>query len=500
VIFRPVVEQLESNARVRADSPAYLDRTRTLTWREADERARAMAGVLRGLGAGRGTRIAVLLANTVESAVLLHAVWRVGATGVVINPNIDFSAVLQQVATAGAAVILYDAAHATLADSVVQATGLPAAGDLLGAPSAAEDFPVADGADFAVVSFTSGTTGTPKGTVIPYESLPVRGGAYAVAGGLCHKDRGLITTPLCMAGSLNLAFLPYLYSGASSVLTDQTKGEAVVDLIENHGVTTMFAVPLVSRRIAEAATPERLASLRFILSSGAELPADLQHDLVALGIDVHEAAGTSESAGGIYMTQTQRACRPRSVGVAMPGCRVEIRDPATEERLPDGVSGEIVLAGPIVGHGYLQADGGIEPFPADGTRSGDLGHRDEDGFFFVTGRLKDTIVTGGQNVHPVDVEEVLRGLPEVRDVVVVGCPDAQWGEVVSAVVIPLHAALTVDAVIGFARSRLAPYQVPKQVALVDAFPYTSMGKLDRKGLKSGCADLHWSRGDGRTSS
>lgn len=491
MIYPSVVEQLKRNAHIHSDSAAYLDRSLTLTWRETYERVRAMACLLQKMGVRGGARVAILLANTVDSVVILHAVWWMGATGVMVNSNIEFSVILEQLTTAEATVLLYDPAHSDLARKVASKTGLLAIGDPQRSPPAPVEaaFVEANGADFALVSFTSGTTGTPKGTVITYSSLSVRGGSYAVAGGLCHKDRGLITTPMCMAGSLNLALLPYLYSAASCVLTDQTHGESVVGLIEAHRVTTLFTVPLISRRIALAATPQRLSSLRFILSSGAELPSALLDDLVALGIDVHEAAGTSESAGGIYMTQTQRPNKPRSVGVAMPSCSVEIRDRSTGKRLPDGVSGEMVIAGPLISYGYLQVGKGVEPFPVDGTWSGDIAHRDADGFFYIVGRLKDTIVTGGQNVHPVDVEEALRGMSDVRDVVVLGCPDPDWGEAVSAVIVPANPALTAGGVMAFARARLAPYQVPKQVVFVQELPHTSMGKVDRRALKATCAGI-----------
>ena len=485
MIFPSVIEQLSINAQRRPDAPAYIDDQQSLTWRETENCAQAVAQRLRDLNVGAGTSVAILLRNSAESAVMLHAVWRIGATGVLVNPGIEMPAVLRQLKISRATVVLHDTAHAELADRLHDETGLPTLSGRFDVNSASDtgDAALPGTTDHAIISFTSGTTGVPKGTVCTFASLAERGGAYAVAGALCHKDRGLVTTPMCMAGSLNLAVLPYLYSGAACILTQHTKGASVASLIESQRVTTMFTVPLISRRITEAATPKQLASLRFILSSGAALPSEVLNDLVRLGVDVHEVAGTSESAGGTYITQTQRALKPKSIGVAMFGCSVTIRDPSTDEVLPDGVDGEIVIAGPMVGNGYLREEG-YEPFPESGTRSGDLGRRDEDGFLYVTGRLKDTIVTGGQNVYPLDVEDAIRRVPGIDEVVVFGIPDPQWGEAVSAVVVLSDPDLDATRVHESVRTFLAPYQVPKYVATLDSIPYTSMGKIDRQLLRS----------------
>ncbi|MFC0529771.1 class I adenylate-forming enzyme family protein [Phytohabitans kaempferiae] len=498
-MFPAVVERLELNARLFPERLAYDDAARAVSWSAAVEEIAAIDTGLRRAGVRPGARVGLLLDNSVDSILALLAVWRGGAVAVVVNPRIDVSAVVEQLATAEATVIAAPPSLRDLATSLGTVTGIDVAPDLAALrttrPSAEPVVAAPD--DHALISFTSGTTGKPKGTLMSYRNLAVRGGTYAVAGALCSRDHGLISTPLCMAGSLNLSLLPYLYGAAACFITPETAGPALVDIVASRGITTMFMVPVVSRRLAEAATRAQLASVRFLMSSGAELPADLLDDLTdRLGIDVHEAAGTSETAGGLYITQPERAMHRRSAGRAIGSYWVEIRDPATGEPVPPETQGEIVIGGVAVGVGYL--DGGdVLPFPPTGSATGDIGYQDHDGYVYVTGRIKDTIVTGGQNVYPIDVEEVLRGIPRVREVVVLGCPDPTWGEAVCAVIVPDGAAPEFADIVTRAREKLAGYQVPKRIAIVDELPYTTMGKLDRKALKANWQRLDWQSGSGR---
>jgi malonyl-CoA/methylmalonyl-CoA synthetase len=270
-----------------------------------------------------------------------------------------------------------------------------------------------------------------------------------------------------------------LLAGASAVILPRFAPDAVLDAIAATRATLMFGVPTMWVRLAASPRLAELAALRLCVSGSAPLDTSTFAALEAgIGSPVFERYGMTET-GMLVSNPYDGDRRAGSVGLALPGVEVglEDRDGAGEP------AGEILVRGPNVFAGYLEGVG-ADAFTADGWfRTGDLGRADPDGYLRIVGRSKELIITGGFNVYPRDVEEVLRDHPGVADVAVVGVPDPEWGErVVACVVADAAGAAAADELLEWAAERLAPYKRPREVRFVDELPRNALGKVVRAAL------------------
>jgi len=291
---------------------------------------------------------------------------------------------------------------------------------------------------------TSGTTAAPRPVVLTYGNLFWAALGSAAALGLDVQERWLCALPLAHVGGLSILTRSVVY-GTSVLLHERFDARRAVTAVMDEGVTLVSVVPTMLARMLDAGLREPPA-LRWALVGGAPLAPSLRARAEDAGIPVAESYGMTEAASQAV-----------TEGVPLPGVRVEL-----------GEDGEIVLAGPTI------AGGG--PLP-----TGDLGAWDAQGRLRVLGRRADTIITGGENVTPQEVEQVLLAHPEVEDAAVVGGPDPEWGEAVVALVV---GGVGEEDLRAWARARLAPYQVPKRVEHVDELPRNAAGKLDRNRLRA----------------
>jgi malonyl-CoA/methylmalonyl-CoA synthetase len=440
-------------------------------------RTAAVAGRLAAAGLVPGDRVLVSGPASVDLVVAHCAALRAGY--VVVPVNAAYTprelAVIAGDARPRAAVLgdadLRDAAAGLDLDPPPVVTGTDV--DLPAGPPPALD--ALGPGDPALLPYTSGTTGTPKGALLSHGNLLASAEALRLAWRWVEDDCLILCLPLFHMHGLGVGLHGTLLAGARAVLQprfavgDVLAAAADADL----GATLFFGVPTMYARLAAAADLDPLRRLRLCVSGSAPLAADLHARIAArTGQAVLERYGMTETAM-LASNPVDGERRPGTVGLPLPGVEVRL-DPA---------GGEILVRGPNVFVGYWQRpEATAAAFTADSWfRTGDVGAWDEAGYLAIVGRAKELIITGGYNVYPREIEDVLRSHPAVVDAAVVGIPSAEWGEVVTAFVEP-GPGFDAEAVLAWAADRLAPYKRPRVVHAVGALPRNAMGKVVRNRL------------------
>lgn len=338
-------------------------------------------------------------------------------------------------------------------------------------------------ADPAMVQLTSGSTGQARGVLLTHGNLLCNARGVAARTGITPADRLLHLMPLHHTNGVNNQLIVPLLAGATVVLADRFRPEAVEDQIAEYGVTYLTGVPtMYSRMLPHLRDPARRRSLRFLRCGSAPIAANLHRRIeAAFGAPLVVSYGLSEATCTSTMNPPG-ARRIGSVGTVLPGQRVRLLRPETAEAVPDGAEGEVCIAGGAVMRGY--ADGSAAAVLRDGwLRSGDLGRFDADGYLFITGRLKDLIVRGGENLSPRAIESVLERHPAVESCCVAAAPHADLGEVPVAFVQPRAGARARAGALGaLVAEHLSRAHVPVRIHFVDALPENAVGKVDRAAL------------------
>jgi malonyl-CoA/methylmalonyl-CoA synthetase len=464
--------------RARPDRPVVRDPGGAwLTGADLDGRTAAVAGRLAAAGLTAGDRVIVSGGASAALVVAHCAALRAGL--VVVPVNAAYS-------DRELSVIAADAEpRAALVDGPLRAAAAAALGP--GAVVAGTDVALPDGppppldgdaagpGDPALLPYTSGTTGTPKGALLSHGNLLASAEALVLAWRWTEDDRLVHCLPLFHMHGLGVGLHGTLLAGASAVLHARFDAEDVLAAAADPdlGATLFFGVPTMYARLAAAPGAGRLAGLRLCVSGSAPLSAALHARLAeATGQRVLERYGMTETVM-LVSNPVDGERRPGTVGLPLPGVEVRLDE-----------SGEILVRGPNVFAGYWRRpDATAAAFTADGWfRTGDIGALDDHGYLAIVGRAKELIITGGYNVYPREVEDLLRSHPAVVDVAVIGTPSEEWGEVVTAYV---EAAPGFDgeAVLSWAGPQLAPYKRPRQVHVVDALPRNPMGKVVRDRLR-----------------
>jgi malonyl-CoA/methylmalonyl-CoA synthetase len=326
--------------------------------------------------------------------------------------------------------------------------------------------------DPALLGYTSGTTGAPKGAVLSHANLLATSEAVRLAWRWSADDRLVLALPLFHMHGLGVGLHGTLLAGASVVLLPRFDTDAVLDAARDHEATLFFGVPTMYSRLAASPRLPELARLRLCVSGSAPLPPAVFRAVAAgSGLEPLERYGMTETGMNVSNPYDGER-RPGTVGFALPGVQLRL-----------GVGGEILLRGPNVFSGYWRNPAATEEaFDEGWFRTGDIGELDADGYLRVVGRNKELIITGGLNVYPREVEDVLLTHPAVAEVAVAGVADDEWGEVVAAWVVPAGEAPEPRALLNHAAGQLAPFKCPRAVHFVDALPRNALGKLLRHQL------------------
>lgn len=345
--------------------------------------------------------------------------------------------------------------------------------------------------DVINMQYTSGTTGFPKGVMLTHNN--VINNAYYVgeAQKYTDKERLCIPVPFFHCFGLTMSITTCVVYGATMVPVEEFKPEWVLEAIHEEKCTALQGVPTMW--IAELEHPDfekySMESLRTGIMAGAPCPIEVMRKVVdKMAPDVTIAYGQTESSPVVTQTRTDDDLERRvtTVGRALPGVEVEVFNPETGEICPPGVQGELCFRGYVVMKGYYKMpDATAKAIDADGwLHSGDLGIKDEHGYVKITGRLKDMIIRGGENIYPREIEEFLYTHPKIQDVQVIGVPDVKYGEEVMAVIkLRSGETATEDEIKEFCRGKIARHKIPKYVRFVDTYPMTASGKIQKYKLR-----------------
>jgi len=494
---------LPSHARYRPDRLAVVFEDQRLTWRQFGARVNRLANALLAAGLGKGDKLATVLPNGLEQ---LEAYWAAAKTGIVVVP---MSPLLQEPGLASlldnsdAAMVIATGAFADTLDRLrprlgrirgdryvlVDGTrpGFTAYADLVARASEAEppDAGLADADPYNII-YSSGTTGEPKGIVHTHYVRAMYCLLFASTFRMTPESVALHAGALVFNGAF-LDLMPWAFLGGTYVLHRAFDAERVLTEIERSRVTHMVVVPsqLIAMLASPRWDPERLASLEMLLSVGAPLHLEHKKRLNdTLPGRFYELYGLTEG----FMTILDRAEAVRktgSVGVPPPFIEMRILDEDGRE-CPPGRVGEICGRGPMLMAGYYKRPDLTSKAVVDGwLHSGDLGYVDEEGFLYLVDRKKDMIISGGVNVYPRDIEEVVVRHPAVREAAVFGVPDARWGETpVAAVVLARTGAATAADLREWINTRVgAKFQRVSDIVIVDDMPRNVAGKTLKRVLQ-----------------
>ncbi len=488
---RSIVEVFLRNAKQMPEKPCIHFEGKTYTYAWLRKRAEAFAGALRAWGIEPGDRVALFLENCPDFLATYLGVWWAGGAVVLVNTQYRQVELRHILSDAGVRLCITDRERLAELDRVrADLPDLEAVVDvdakldafLASGYDYTPNLPFAD--DLAVIAYTSGTTGRSKGAMLLHRNLIANITSLREAWQWTANDHLLLALPLFHAHGLMVGAHGTLTAGATMTLHRRFDAAPIYRALCTEPLTLFFGVPTMYIRLLAEATAHlemRPRPLRLFVSGSAPLSPQTFAEWQALTEQlILERYGMTET---IMNTTNPYDSERRAGTVGMPFPRQEARVVAvpTHAPLPDGETGEIEVRGPHVFAGYWhQPDATAEAFDADGWfRTGDLGHRSADGYYTISGRAKELIISGGYNVYPREVEEVLAQCPGVVEVAVVGLPDAEFGEQVAAVVIRSDPALTAETLIAFCRDQLAGFKKPRTVHFVDTLPRNALGKVQK---------------------
>jgi acyl-CoA synthetase (AMP-forming)/AMP-acid ligase II len=489
-----IAQLLRDRAAAHPDHVALVDGDgRPQTYGELQQRSNRLAQYLLRRGVRAGDRVAHLDRNHPAAAELLLAAAKIGAALVPLNWRLATPELRALLEDSQAKLVFYGPAFAEAAQQL--SPGRAVTFD--GADDCPDDDPQQDGDLDAVVLqlYTSGTTGRPKGVQTTNRNLSNLTAALGELWSVDESSISLVAMPLFHIGGLGW-LLVGLTNGATNVLVPEIEPRSLLDTMERECVTNAFLVPTVLQMLSAVpgAAQRDWSALRSIAYGASSITTTtLKAVLRTFGCPLYQVYGMTETSGAIVQLAAEdhdpggpREHLLRSAGKAYPWMELEIVDPASQEPLPANEVGEVRVRGPGVTPGYFDNPEETEKaFAADGwLRTGDGGYLDEEGYLFLTDRIKDMIVTGAENVYPAEVEEVLAQHPLVSEVAVFGVPDDRWGEIVTAAVVARgDDEPQSDELVAFARRRLAGYKLPRSVHYVDEMPKTATGKVSKKDLR-----------------
>ncbi|HSG88659.1 MAG TPA: long-chain fatty acid--CoA ligase [Pseudomonadales bacterium] len=490
-----IVDWVAFNA---ANTPAKtatieLPSGRRQTCGEMHDRVGRIAGWLTALGVGRGDRVGLLALNSSDSLDIVFATWRIGAVHLALNfrltaPELDYI-----IGNAEPAVLIHDVDVAATVEALTVEVPHTIETDGRGGDTAFEaairdaarvdEMVALEPDDLCMLMYSSGTTGLPKGVMITHGMMLWASVNGASAFGLTNDMVSLAVMPMFHIGGLGVFTAPAIWAGGTVVVARAFDPGLVLDAFDSDelGITHFLGVPAIFNALRDhpknAATD--FSKVKYMLAGAETIPEALVRWWYGRGVSIQEGYGMTENTASFCVLAKEHVpARAGSAGKPLKHIELRIVKEDGTDAAP-GESGEIWCRGPVVTPGYWRRpEKTEETFVDDWLRTGDIGSQDAEGFVYVEDRLKDMYISGGENVYPAEIENILYDLEEIREVAVIGVPDERWGETGCAVVVlQENATLTPEAILAHCRPKLARFKHPNHVVFVEALPRNATGKV-----------------------
>jgi acyl-CoA synthetase (AMP-forming)/AMP-acid ligase II len=504
-LIAPVATLLHRHASERPEKVAYWDSSRSVSYGQLASRTAQIAANLASVRVREGDRIAIYLPNGVDWIEACFAGLRAGAVLVPISFDAAEAEISYRLTDAACGLVI---AHASRKELIAKIAGEAAispeliyvgpgaeqAGTALETLAAGASAPPPDPDDIDRASFiiyTSGTTGRAKGVLLSVRGmLWIAAACWAPIAELTERDVVLSPLPLFHSYALNLSVLTVLATGASEHILERFSPQQVLQLMQSGKYTVFPGVPTMFHYLlhrAEEAGVERLGNIRLCISAGAIMPATLNRAFEArFGTSLLDGYGITETSTMVTMNWLRGARPLGSCGLPVPGLAVRLVDPVNHEDVALGAEGELIVRGPNLMQGYHNKPAETAAALRKGWyHTGDLARSDASGYLTITGRIKELIIRGGQNIAPAEIEEVVIRHPQVADCAVVGVKHATLGEVPCLFVVAKQGAFDAASVTDHCRTHLSAYKIPEAIHLVAEIPRTGSGKIMRYKLVEG---------------
>ena len=498
--MKNIGSMLRQRATVSPRLEAYVEPSTNvrMNYAEMNALANRCANLLTSLGIGEGDRVGLLMPNSVEFCCLFYGAAKIGAVAVPLNtrlaaPEVDFI-----LSDSGSKVVIYGEALATVVDAIKADTDtsctvsdwVPAGGGVdslrerLKAAAANEPAGEYGGADNLFIMYTSGTTGYPKGVVHTHDSVHSAASSWCSTIDVRYQDRLLLPLPMFHVAALTTVIFCAM-RGATLISMPQFDAMKVWSLIVDERVSIGGAVPAILNfmrqvpQFAELNAPD----FRYFITGGAPMPEALIKMYAAKNMEVVQGYALTESCGGGTLLLSEDALR-KAGSAGRPTMFTDVRVRSDDGVISDRGEGEVVIKSDILLKEYWnRPDATRDAFDNGWFRTGDIGEIDDEGYLYIRDRLKDMIISGGENIYPAEIESVIIGIPGVSEVAVIGLSDEKWGEIACAIVVADQSEVSEQQIVEFCGTRLARYKLPKKVIFAEAIPHNPTGKILKRVLR-----------------
>ena len=507
--------QLHESAKNSAEKPAYYFMGQASTYAELDGAITKFASGLEKLGIKQGDHIALLLGNSPHFIISLYGALRLGVTVIPINPIYTADEIgyilnngdVKAVVALDLALPLVEKVHAflpkieqyvfceTKPESLVQSEienlsvypKMKSFSEVVALGELTFQGPELNDDDVAIILYTSGTTGKPKGAMLTHRNLYSNAKDVADYLKMNNDDRVVTVLPMFHVFCLTVALNAPLLSGATLLIAPKFSPKEIFALIKGYEATVFAGVPTMYNFLYQFPDghPDDLKSLRLCISGGASLPVALLKNFEQkFNVLVSEGYGLSEASPVSCFNPLDRPRKPGSIGTSILRVENKVVDELGED-VPVGSVGELIVRGPNVMKGYYKMPEETAATIRNGwLHTGDMARMDEEGYFYIVDRKKDLIIIGGYNVYPREVEEVIYNHPDVVEVAVVGVPEPNQGEAINAYVVSKNPKLSKEQIIEYCKEHLAKYKVPTTIEFLEELPKNTTGKILRRALKT----------------
>jgi len=490
---------LTKRARLEPEKTALVFEGESFSYREFNERSNRWAHAFLDMGVRKGERVGLLLVNRPEFLEAFFGLSKIGAVGVPLNWRLAPPEIEYICKDSGLKGLIYEDGFTEAVEAIRPALKLKeyvcvgqktpswAKGAEFIAQHPETEPQIAGGGDEpAMIMYTSGTTGRPKGAVLTHSNLFWASTAILVTLDFRPDDRVLVVLPLFHIGAFIFSVVD-VHKGCTTVLMRAFEPLKMLETIQKERIDAFLAVPTMLQFMTQVPDfAQYLSGVRWLLSGAAPVPVPLIQTYMDHGVKIQQVYGLTETSGPAAVIGSEKALE-KAGSTGLPFFHNEIR--VVDERGRDaspGQVGEVLVRGPHVMKEYWKnPEATAETIKEGWLHTGDLGRLDEEGYLYIVDRVKDMIISGGENVYPAEVENVLYAHPAVAEVAVIGQPDEQWGEMVCAVVRAKEdAALTAEELISFCEGKLGRYKIPKRVILTDEpLPRNPAGKVLKRVLR-----------------